>query len=575
MDLDMLSKMKVDELKNFLRLRGLKVSGRKEELVARAFVAIENNVQIVQTAEEVEAVIRKQYLAKLTVALSDKDTEEIPDPFKLSEGWISEEEGVKLWPPTLYPDIFNFLAFHPSELASNDLSDYKTSKGYSYYERGWLKPLSFNEISSASQLCLLKTTCRPSQRISDVPHKLWVCIVKKTGKIMSAHCSCMAGIGQTCNHVAAALFRIEAAVRMGLSNPSCTSTTCEWLPNNTQVKPMKIKDLKLAHGNFGRRGKKPKELNSSPKKMYNPTMNFDKSLTLTDICTALKSVCKADESIIFAAEFKDKPLCEAEAGSNVSILTFEKVLLEASIPEEFFSKMDYFAQHVNEIEEATRGQSDNSFWFMLRKHVITASKVHDVKTRMSTYQRKGADTDLTSVFDKVAGEKPINPEIAALKYGRAMEEEAVQAFCTMYARQHSNAKIVDCGIFLCRDMPFVGGSPDRIIVCDCCGRSCLEVKCPYSIAHTTPTDQNINLSYLKRGAHSSLMLNRSHRYYTQCQVQMAATGITKGYFFVWTSHGTFVEKVSFDEGFWDETKKLCNDFYWTKYIPFLFSKKDA
>ena len=81
MDLDMLSKMKVDELKNFLRLRGLKVSGRKEELVARAFVGIENNVQIVQTAEEVEAVIRKQYLAKLSVALSDKDTEEIPDPF--------------------------------------------------------------------------------------------------------------------------------------------------------------------------------------------------------------------------------------------------------------------------------------------------------------------------------------------------------------------------------------------------------------------------------------------------------------------------------------------------------------
>eukprot|EP00112_Aurelia_sp_Birch-Aquarium-sp1_P017360 Seg4013.2 transcript_id=Seg4013.2/GoldUCD/mRNA.D3Y31 product="hypothetical protein" protein_id=Seg4013.2/GoldUCD/D3Y31 len=191
--------MKVDELKNFLRLRGLKVSGRKEELVATAFIAIENNVQIVQTAEEVDSVIGKQYLSKLNVALFDNDmgTEEIPDPFKLIDGWISEEEGVKLWPPTLYPDIFNFFAYHPSELASNDLSDYKTSKGYSYYERGWLKPLSFNEISSASQLCLLKTTCRPSQRISDVPHKLWVCLVKKTGRIMAVHCSCMAGIAQT------------------------------------------------------------------------------------------------------------------------------------------------------------------------------------------------------------------------------------------------------------------------------------------------------------------------------------------------------------------------------------------
>ena len=37
----MISRMNVDELKKYLRLRALKVSGRKEELVARVF---ENNV---------------------------------------------------------------------------------------------------------------------------------------------------------------------------------------------------------------------------------------------------------------------------------------------------------------------------------------------------------------------------------------------------------------------------------------------------------------------------------------------------------------------------------------------------
>ena len=57
MDFDILSKMNVDELKSFLRLRGLKPSGWKEELVARAFVAIENKLPTVHFAEEVEAVI--------------------------------------------------------------------------------------------------------------------------------------------------------------------------------------------------------------------------------------------------------------------------------------------------------------------------------------------------------------------------------------------------------------------------------------------------------------------------------------------------------------------------------------
>ena len=36
------------------------------------------------------------------------------------------------------------------------------------------------------------------------------------------------------------------------------------------------------------------------------------SVTLTDIRTALKLVCKAGESIIFAAELKDEPLHKAD-----------------------------------------------------------------------------------------------------------------------------------------------------------------------------------------------------------------------------------------------------------------------
>ena len=82
MELDLISKMKVDELKNFLRLRGLKVSGRKADLVARVFVAAENNVPVVKTAEEVEKEIAKEYSDKLILG-----EEVIPDPFQLPIGW--------------------------------------------------------------------------------------------------------------------------------------------------------------------------------------------------------------------------------------------------------------------------------------------------------------------------------------------------------------------------------------------------------------------------------------------------------------------------------------------------------
>ena len=48
-------------------------------------------------------------------------------------------------------------------------------------------------------------------------------------------------MGETCNHVATAMFRVEAAVRTALTNPSCTSSSNEWLPCRKDFKPTKIK----------------------------------------------------------------------------------------------------------------------------------------------------------------------------------------------------------------------------------------------------------------------------------------------------------------------------------------------
>ena len=52
----------------------------------------------------------------------------------------------------------------------------------------------------------------------------------------------MTGMSSTCNHVAAALFRVEAGMRLGLTNPACTVKAYEWLSNRNDVQPVKIKD---------------------------------------------------------------------------------------------------------------------------------------------------------------------------------------------------------------------------------------------------------------------------------------------------------------------------------------------
>ena len=63
------------------------------------------------------------------------------------DGWLEEEEGRYLWPMVLSMDIF-FLMFHPSELKSDDFSDYKACKAYSYYVMAGLCPFNFIIYSS-------------------------------------------------------------------------------------------------------------------------------------------------------------------------------------------------------------------------------------------------------------------------------------------------------------------------------------------------------------------------------------------------------------------------------------------
>ena len=69
-----------------------------------------------------------------------------------------------------------------------------------------------------------------------------------------------------------------------------------------------------------------------------------------------------------------------------------------------------------EIERQTRGQVDNEQWFRFRKHVITASKAHDVKTRMETAQRKGmGSTDFKAFCEKVSESSKIKSKHSSLE----------------------------------------------------------------------------------------------------------------------------------------------------------------
>ena len=73
---------------------------------------------------------------------------------------------------------------------------------YNYFVSGFVKEVGANVFSN---ICLLVGRVSYSQRLSGTPPTAWV-IAEMGGKVLSAHCNCMAGLGEAYSHIGAILF---------------------------------------------------------------------------------------------------------------------------------------------------------------------------------------------------------------------------------------------------------------------------------------------------------------------------------------------------------------------------------
>ena len=283
----------------------------------------------------------------------------------------------------------------------------------------------------------------------------------------------------------------------------------------------------------------------------------------------MKDICKEDESIICTAEAK------AMQKEVVPRITFHfklhnDILRESSTQEEYLIKLshDMSENNIAEVEKATRGQNFNNVWHDARKHVVTASTAHSGKTRTETASTSATPIDFKNSLKSVEGTHFVNEKIPAIRYGREMESEAVSEFEKNSRKITERPRYVN-GDLICKDLGFVSGSPDRIVSCSCCGNRPLEVKCPFSIWHLSPLAAEAKLPFLVLDADNILLLKRNHEYYTQCQVQMAATDLKESILFVWTPYGSHMEFNNCDVEYWNALRENICDFYRGQYMPYI------
>ena len=214
----------------------------------------------------------------------------------------------------------------------------------------------------------------------------------------------------------------------------------------------------------------------------------------------------------------------------------------------FLRSLPISDQGLKVIERKTKGQADNDFWINLRKGRLTASKDHDICTKMhSSIKCTGAiKPKTTPIVQKIMHLDNDISHMPAVKWGRDHESLGVKAFFIKEERNHDDLKVQKCGLFVDAKKPYIAASPDGLVTCKCHGLAVLEVKCPYSLHDMEISEISIQkCAFLKLDEKRTVALNRSHKCYTQLVSQIALTGANHCFFVVWTQKDLFVEKIKF------------------------------
>ena len=218
---------------------------------------------------------------------------------------------------------------------------------------------------------------------------------------------------------------------------------------------------------------------------------------------------------------------------------------------------------VQVIEKMTRTQSKFPRWKEHRKRRLTASKHHDVFTKVNilTKPKSFNSSKVTPLVANLIYQDNNLDHIEAINWGHDHEEDATKAFYALEATKHLDLKTEPAGLFVDKTRAYIGASPDKIMQCTCHGRSVVEIKCPHKIWDKTITDNFKDLDFITLNTEGNISINEKYRYYAQISSQIVLAKSDQGYFVVWTTKDIFVEKIDRDLIHWSKVSINLEVFF--------------
>lgn len=137
---------------------------------------------------------------------------------------------------------------------------------------------------------------------------------------------------------------------------------------------------------------------------------------------------------------------------------------------------------------------------------------------------------------------------------------------------HIYLTIKENGLFIDQCHPYVGATPDGMVICTCCGEFILEVKCPHSVKQSFPEDNDHSFC-TEKGSNGNWTLKQEHSYYYQVQTQMHVCNVDFCDFIVWSEcDGLLIHRVYRDTTFFNDIIESLQHLFVYGILPEIVGK---
>ena len=532
----------VDQLKRWLKCRGLKLSGKRDDLVKRVAECIQAGKHHTLDPSIDEGKWFAAKVIKENFGLQ-QNSNVVSLPDIPSKGWRD-------FPSYNIPQLFNYGHIHYYVLesirnvnASEDddeglghMTDKPLKNGRKYVDSGFVHDLM---DTVTAEHYLVRAHVWPSMR-GDLPHNVVVVLSLNSGAVIHASCEpCRVSSLGRCSHVVAVLFTVlDHTQKHGyVASKPCTSQECSW--------------------------NKGKKRNKTPQRLSQAT--YDSKLKKAAVQVIDFDPRPAKYRVVTPEHINrfviDLQSLSQNGNGNISMwetqlkITYSDYDLTDEQSKLLSEKVTVFLKNITpescgEIE-GTEQQSLSEKWFSERWYRVTASECLSAFKigRMILQSQPNVALEAFKFICKSIWKIDAEPfQTYWMRYGLASEAKAIEKYERAF-----NVKVRRCGLWVNPKFPFLGCSPDGLVDDD----TVVEIKAlkllkEYSVEQITSATSVVPKHVLKRQCFvvkdGKCVLQRSHSYYYQCQHILLVTERKSCVFILYAESGPdSVEKITRDE----------------------------